>query len=480
MTLWELPVDRPRRGGGSGLLESRTELLDSRSAAQWCSLAERLGVTPSRLTGAALLMLLQRYNSQEGAAHSFAEMVAGLTEENPLSGPVTFTYGAPAVTGPETELSLTVTAEDGTFRLTAGYDPALFDAATVDRMLGHYTSLLTAAAAAPDLPVGRLPLLTAEEWTELEAWAGTAPDYPREAAIGRLFEEQVRRAPDRVAVTFGQESLTYAELNRRANRLAHALRTMGVGPDVLVGICAERSLELIVGLLAILKAGGAYVPLDPTYPAERLAFMLADTAAPVLLVQSHLREKLPAGGARVLCLDTDWAAIEAAGSDANPESGVEATHLAYVSYTSGSTGRPKGVLVPHRAVVRLVCNNHFADLGPEQVFLQLAPVPFDASTLEIWGALLNGARLVVMPPQTPTLEELARTLVEQGITILWLTAGLFHLMVEQHLDALVQVRQVLAGGDVLSVPHVTRMLAALKPGHTLINGYGPTENTTFT
>jgi amino acid adenylation domain-containing protein len=300
-----------------------------------------------------------------------------------------------------------------------------------------------------------------------------------EQTIPALFEEQVHQTPERVAVVFGGCELTYGELNRRANRLADYLRSLGVGPDQLVGLCAERSVELVVALVAIGKAGGAYVPLDPSYPEERLAFMLADTAAPVLLVQAHLRAKLPAHGARVVCLDTDWAAIEATGSEANPDSGVKARHLAYVSYTSGSTGRPKGVLVPHRAVVRLVRNN-FADLGPDQVFLQLAPVPFDASTLEIWGALCSGARLVVMPPQNPTLAELAEALVEHGVTILWLTAGLFHLMVDHHLDALVQVRQVLAGGDVLSVPHVRRMLAALKPGHKLINGYGPTENTTFT
>jgi len=217
--------------------------------------------------------------------------------------------------------------------------------------------------------------------------------------------------------------------------------------------------------------------------------MLADVQPVVVLTQEKLRGALPdlnslkQDGARahaplVACLDTGWEAI-ARESVANPVGGATAESPAYVSFTSGSTGRPKGVCVPHRGVVRLVKETNYARLGPDEVFLQLAPVAFDASTLEIWGPLLNGGRLVIFPPQTPTLTELGEFIQRHGITTLWLTAGLFHQMVEEQLDGLRGVRQLLAGGDVLSVPHVKKALKRLN-GCTLINGYGPTENTTFT
>jgi amino acid adenylation domain-containing protein/thioester reductase-like protein len=292
-----------------------------------------------------------------------------------------------------------------------------------------------------------------------------------------LFEAQAAQTPDAIALTFAGQQMSYCELNRRANQLAHYLQRQGVGPDVLVGLCMHRSMELIVGLLAILKAGGAYVALDPTYPAERLAFMLADTQVPVVLAQQHLVASLPSSQSQVLCLDTasDWLDQE---PTSNPTNQATPTSLAYVSYTSGSTGTPKGVCVPHQGVVRLVRNTNYAELTASDVFLQLAPIPFDASTLEVWGSLLNGARLVIMSPQPPSLAELGQVLRQEEVSILWLTAGLFHLMIDEQLESLCQVRQVLAGGDVLSVPHVRQLLEAGYHG-TLINGYGPTENTTF-
>ena len=283
--------------------------------------------------------------------------------------------------------------------------------------------------------------------------------------------------------------MTYRELDARANQLANFLKQYGVGPDVLVGICLERSLELIIALLGIVKAGGAYVSLDLTYPKERLAFMLEDTRMPVLLTQKKLRGAmdelvgvLPAGVPSrfplVIGLDNDWETV-ARLSTAGPPSGAAANNLAYVSYTSGSTGRPKGVCVTHRGVVRLVKDNNFARFHADEVFLQFAPIAFDASTLEIWGPLLNGAQLVVFPPGLPSMAELGEAIQKHKITTLWLTAGLFHQVVEEQLDSLKNVRQLLAGGDVLSVPHVARALDNLS-GTQLINGYGPTENTTFT
>lgn len=303
----------------------------------------------------------------------------------------------------------------------------------------------------------------------------TATDYPRHSTVHALFEEQVRLRPEAIALVFGDQTATYAELNDRANRLAAHLQRLGVGPDVLVGICLERSLDLIVGLLGILKAGGAYVPLDANYPRPRLEFMLADSGAAVVIAddrpETSFLRSVP--GLKIISINqlpkTDTPQPGAAGP----------RHLAYVMYTSGSTGTPKGVQVEHRSVVRLVKNTNYCQFGPDEVFLQFAPVSFDASTLEIWGALLNGGRLAIMPPQTPSLEQLGRAIREHHVTTMWLTAGLFHLMVDQRLGDLCTLKQLLAGGDVLSAPHIRKVLQAA-PSCTVINGYGPTEGTTFT
>lgn len=306
----------------------------------------------------------------------------------------------------------------------------------------------------------------------------TWTDYPRNLTIHALFEEQARLRPQATALVFGDRTLTYGELNERANRVATRLQGMGVGPDVLVGICLERSLDLIVALLAILKAGGAYMPFDSNYPKERLEFMLADSQAHLIITSEKLRAELfgDLRGAVTLSLDELWQNGMPA---ADLVSAAGPRHLAYVMYTSGSTGKPKGVQVEHRSVVRLVKNTNYCQFGPEEVFLQLAPVSFDASTLEIWGALLNGSRLVIMPPHTPSLAELGCAIRNHQVTTAWLTAGLFHLMVDQRLEDLCTLRQLLAGGDVLSAPHVRKVLEAA-PSCTVINGYGPTEGTTFT
>ncbi|HZF10791.1 MAG TPA: amino acid adenylation domain-containing protein, partial [Thermoanaerobaculia bacterium] len=312
-----------------------------------------------------------------------------------------------------------------------------------------------------------------------------------ESTIDGLFAAQARRTPDAVAVVEGASALSYGELDRRSDRLARRLAALGVGPEVRVGLCLDRGRERVLATLAILKAGGAYVPLDPADPAERLAFLLSDTGAPVVVTAERFRAVLPEGAATLLCLDLP--AISPISPSAAPcgapppAGGIGPDGLAYVMYTSGSTGRPKGVAVRHRGVVRLVHpapagtadTADYAALGPGEVFLQLAPFSFDASTLEIWGALLNGGRLVMPPPGDLSLADLAALLARHGVTVLWLTAGLFHQMVELDLAGLAPVRQLLAGGDVLSVPHVRRVLAEL-PGTRLINGYGPTENTTFT
>jgi len=366
--------------------------------------------------------------------------------------------------------------EDGSGWLEFNRD--LFDRSTAVRIAGWFETLATGVAAGAECSrLAFLPLLTEAEQRELLLeQSRTVSDYPREAALHCLFEEQADRTPDAVALSWEGGELTYRELDRKANRLAHPLMSLGVGPEVVVAVLAERSPALIVALLGILKAGGTYAPFDPATPEERLAFLLADTRSPIVLTQEHLADRLPDTAARVIRLAELESAAE---SDARPDVPVSAEGLAYVMYTSGSTGLPKGVAVVHRAVVRLVRGSAFADFGTGQVWAHLAPASFDASTLEIWAALLHGSRLAVLPPSASTLAGLGEALERQGVTSLWLTAGLFHQMVEENPAGLAPVRQLLAGGDVLSPEHVRAALAGL-PGTRVINGYGPTENTTFT
>jgi amino acid adenylation domain-containing protein len=312
---------------------------------------------------------------------------------------------------------------------------------------------------------------------QVRKWNATHTDYPRDRTVAQLFEEIASAFPGAIALVFGNVQLTYAELNARANRLAHCLRAAGVGPETLVGCCMDRSIELIVALLAILKAGGAYVPLDPEYPKERFNFLVQDTQTKVMLTQKSFASSILADYQQT-CLLVD--ASRSSGPDpGNLTLAGGPKSLAYVMYTSGSTGQPKGVMVENRAIIRLVRNTNFCRFGADEVFLQFAPISFDASTLEIWGPLLNGGRLVVAPPQPTSLKDLGRVLREQNVTTLWLTAGLFNLVVEERLEDLQSVRQLLAGGDVLSPRHVRQALERL-PNCRLINGYGPTENTTFT
>lgn len=368
------------------------------------------------------------------------------------------------------------------YRLKSGvqgtivYSTDLFSAERIQRMEGHLQTLLKSVLQQPDAPLLSLSLLTYFEQKQLNSWSQGVDRAIHQLCVHQVFEKQVDRAPDAIALVFENEQLTYRELNLRANQLAHYLQKQGVGPEVLVGICVERSLEMIVGLLGILKAGGAYVPLDPTYPTERLAFMLEDAQVSVLLTQKHFLEKLPATPAQIVELE----AFEESSDDvANLPSPVTASNLAYIMYTSGSTGQPKGVSILHRGIVRLVKNPTYVHLSSEEVFLQLAPISFDASTFEIWGSLLNGAQLAIFPPGIPSLEELGQAIRRERVTTLWLTAGLFHLMVDERLEDLKSLRQLLAGGDVLSVSHIRKFTQTV-PGCQLINGYGPTENTTFT
>jgi len=381
------------------------------------------------------------------------------------------------------DLTLTLHSTDGSLGGQLEYAADLFDRATAERIAGALRCLLAAAGAAPGTPFRELPLLSPVEKRQVVVgWNRTAAELPR-GALHELFAAQAAATPEAIAVVQSGVTVTYGELARRSDRLARRLLALGLGPEERVGLCAGRSPSLIVALLGILKAGGAYLPLDPSYPAARLAWMLDDAGARVLLAEwrlpdDRMAELLPAlrEDLRVVWLEE----LEAGGAPPLlPLPDVPADSLAYVMYTSGSTGIPKGVAVTHRNVIRLVRGADYAAMGPRETWLQFAPVSFDASTLEIWAPLLNGGRLALVQGERASLDDLGDAIERHGVTSLWLTAGLFHQMVDHRLEALRPLAQLLAGGDVVSPAHARRALAAL-PGLTLIDGYGPTEGTTFT
>ncbi|MEO5727612.1 MAG: AMP-binding protein, partial [Byssovorax sp.] len=294
------------------------------------------------------------------------------------------------------DLTLTLTDEARALSGALEYNADLFEAAAVAAMAARFELLLQGIAAHPEQRIGELPfLLEAERHQVLAAWNDTASAPPREACVHELLEAQVERTPEAVAVVFEGRTLTYGALDAQANQLAHHLRGLGVGRGVLVGLCVERSLAMVVGLLGILKAGGAYVPLDPEYPRERLGFMLDDARAPVLLTQASLVERLPEHGARVVRLDADWPEIAGAAAS-SPTSGSRAEDLAYVIYTSGSTGRPKGVEIPHGAVVNLLeAMSAAVPMDAADAWLAVTSISFDIAGLELFLPLARGARLLL-------------------------------------------------------------------------------------
>ena len=413
------------------------------------------------------------------------------------------------------DLTLFMVETDRGLRGTVEYNTGLFDATTISRMMGHFQTLLKSIVADPEQRICDLPLLPeAEQHQLLVEWNDTEMDYPQDRCIHELFEAQVERTPDAVAVVFpstgpwpsghGKDRhLTYRELNRRANQLAHHLRGLGVGPEVRAGICAERSLEMVIGLYGILKAGGAYVPLDPTYPPARLAFMTADAQVPVLLTQERLVSMLPAHGAqaypepfvpgpkplvlrpkdagdqgpsrRVICLDTDWEAI-AQQDTQNPVSVVAANNLAYVIYTSGSTGKPKGAMNTHTGIRnRLLWMQEAYQLAETDRVMQKTPFSFDVSVWEFFWPLLTGACLVVARPEGhKDSAYLVRTIVEQGITTMHFVPSMLQVFVEEGgVEGCSSLKRVICSGEALPFNLQERFFARL--GAELHNLYGPTE-----
>ncbi|MEG4421610.1 amino acid adenylation domain-containing protein [Microcoleus sp. LAD1_D5] len=353
------------------------------------------------------------------------------------------------------------------------YNTDLFDAATITRMLGNFQALLEGIVANPDQKIAELPLLTEFERQQLVAWNDTETDYPKDACIHELFQKQVELTPDAIALVFEDEQLTYQELNQRANQLAHHLRNLGVGPEVLVGICVERSLEMVVGLLGILKAGGAYVPLDPAYPPERLVFMLEDAEVPVLLTQARLVKSLPKHQGRIVGVDTDWEIIERQ-SEENLISEVKLDNLAYVIYTSGSTGKPKGVAIEHRNAVALL---YWArqTFNPEDFAGVLAStsICFDLSVFELFVPLSWGGKVILaenalhLPTLSAALDVTLINTVPSAIAELLRMDGIPS-----------SVRTVNLAGE----PLPNKLVQQVYEHHTVqkvFNLYGPSEDTTY-
>ncbi|MGZ3457617.1 MAG: amino acid adenylation domain-containing protein, partial [Archangium sp.] len=377
------------------------------------------------------------------------------------------------------DLSLTLGESEEGFGGVLEYATDLFDASTATRMASHVQALLEALVARPDAPLATLSLLSDSERHLLSrGWNDTAFEYPRDSCIHDVFAQQAAQRPDAVALEDASRRLTYRELDSLANQWAHLLQRRGVGPDSRVALCLERSVELIVSLLGILKAGGCYVPLDASYPRERLVHMLEDSQPQVLLTSRALAARLPAEGLTLVLLE-ELAEELARQPVTAPVSATTSRNLAYIDFTSGSTGRPKGVCIEHRSVMRLLLGRvDFMELGPQHSFLLIAPISFDASTLEVWGPLLHGARLVLYPPHAPNdVRELQQVLERHCVSTLHLTAGLFTQMVDANLDGLRSVKQLLTGGDVVSASHVRRVLEELRIPVTAC--YGPTESTLF-
>jgi amino acid adenylation domain-containing protein len=372
------------------------------------------------------------------------------------------------------DLSLGMTSEKNRLSGCVEYNTDLFDPSTITRFLAHFQVLLEAVALDPDQPISTVPLLTeAERHQLLVAWNDTHGDYPKASCLHQLFEEQVTRTPEATAAIFGDQLLTYRKLNACANQLANHLRTLGVGPEVLVGICVERSLEMVVGLLGILKAGGAFVPLDPVSPKERLTVILEDSRLPVLLTQDRLAESFAENGPHIIRLDTDCDMI---GRESLENLSIRATpeNLAYVTYTSGSTGKPKGVMIENRSVVNVLTSFIKSyGLSAADRILQQTSISFDVSVNEIFPVLCVGGALVLPDKDdVADFERLTRIISKHRVTIIGAAPSLLAALNAENYD-LSTLRLILSGGEALSYSDVDRLLKATM----VTNGYGPTETT---
>ncbi len=363
----------------------------------------------------------------------------------------------------------------GTFEYSTG----LFADETIKRMVQHYQRLLDTVTTDGEAPIEEIELLSDRELQQqVVAWNQTASDYPRESSIQSLFEEQVERAPEAVALVCDAVRVTYRELNERANRLAHLLLNQNVGIETPVGICLAPSVEMIVSILAVIKAGGVYVPLDADYPVERLSFMCRDAGLSIVLTSPDQAPRLPGDGITKLYVAELAEELQQQASD-NPPATTTGEHLAYIIYTSGSTGIPKGISIPQRGVSRLVLNTNYVNFTPADTLAQVANASFDAFTFELWGALLNGARLAIFSREVAlSVDGLSDALREYEVSGMFLTVALFNEVVRQRPDSFAGRGTVIVGGDAVDAGCAREVLRQ-GPPHRLLNGYGPTEATTF-
>ncbi|MBN2862730.1 MAG: amino acid adenylation domain-containing protein [Bacteroidales bacterium] len=361
-------------------------------------------------------------------------------------------------------------------RLQVEYCTKLFQKETARCLITHFQQIMKAVVLNPDILIKEIDMLISPEKKEiLEKFNNTRTNYPADRTLVELFEEQVKKHPDDIALIFENAPITYSELNRRANQIARLLEKKALSPGQFVGIMTERSIEMVIGMLAILKTGAAYVPIDPNYPDDRINYMLDDASISILLTQTAFVDKF-ALGREIVDLEDQK---NYKGRASNLKIVNQPRDLAYVMYTSGSTGKPKGVMIEHRNVVRLVKNTNYLPFDRTDRFLQTGAIVFDASTLEYWGTLLNGLRLYIVDENTILNPiKLGVALKENSITTLWLTSPLFNQLADQDPSLFKSLKYLLVGGDVLSPGHINRVRQTC-PGLKIINGYGPTENTTF-
>jgi amino acid adenylation domain-containing protein len=379
------------------------------------------------------------------------------------------------------DLSLELTWNERTRKIEGwlDYNRDVFDDETPRRMIASFMILTEEALRQPDQLVQSLPILSAQDRELLiTQWNQTALPYPNAATITQLFSEQTSHASQQPALKSSDRQISYAQLDDLSNRLQITLVQQKVIPGSIIAIYMDSSIEAVIAMLGILKAGCAYLPLNKQDPVERLITILDEvTVSAVVLLKKDHAQFVGIGHATSNLVNLDTC-LQASVTTFTPPVSRRATDLACVMYTSGSTGKPKGVMISHRNIIRLVKYTNYASLGKDEVGLLLAPLAFDASIFEIWGQLLNGGTLAVAPPQPLSFDEIGRCIESYGVTILWLTAGLFHAMVEEKLSDFMPLKQLIVGGDVLSKYHVEKFLKAI-PECQLINGYGPTEGTTF-
>jgi tyrocidine synthetase-3 len=374
------------------------------------------------------------------------------------------------------DLLLTVVDYENKLYFNFGYCTKLFKEETIERFIMYLKKIVNAVIEDPHVKISDIEIIMEQEKRQvLYEFNDTVADYPKEKTLHRLFEEQVEKTPDKPALVFEEEKVTYRVLNERANQLARELRDRGVKTDAIVGIMVQRCADVLIVLLGILKAGGAYLPIDPDYPGERQIYLLKDGNSRILVTQRKYKDQIK-GISEVIDIESDEIYK---GNGDNLEGPDTVGNLAYVIYTSGSTGKPKGVMVDCRNVIRLVKNTDYVEFREDDRILQTGALEFDASTFEIWGALLNGLMLhIVAKDKILAPGKLGQVLKRERISTMWLTSPLFNQLANQDVEIFAGLVNLLVGGDVLSPAHINRVRSRF-PGLHIINGYGPTENTTF-